>query len=56
MSILQKAKDTILLSPNRIPRKIKNLKRWRMTVSKVEEYIDYITNFDKKDVENPCKL
>lgn len=51
MGILTKTKNFLISSPKRLPRRVKNSKRWRMSIAKLNEYIDYITNFEGKDLD-----
>lgn len=51
MSILNKTKEMLVLSPLRLPRKIKSIKRWRINITELEEYLEHITKFERKELE-----
>lgn len=47
MSTLKKPENREMMTPNRLPKRMKNFKRWRMSISEIENYIQNITYFDK---------
>lgn len=52
MGIFKKSKDLLLSSPVRVPKKIKNTKRWRVNLNDLEEeYQNFMAGFEDDDWE-----
>jgi hypothetical protein len=51
MNIISKTKEIFASSPIRLPRKVKNIKRWRVKLRELENYIEDLKNFDLSEPE-----
>lgn len=49
MTIFDKSKDKFASSPIRVPKRIKSIKRWRINITDLENYIEYDTKYSIKE-------
>jgi len=51
MSIIDRTKEILTYSPLRLPRKIKQLKRFKINITQLEKYLDDLKFIDSKEPE-----